>query len=289
MSKMVDGAQAFGAIGGAIGAWAGDQNANEDRRKQLEILRKLYANYESLNPVITAETEEAYNLGPSDMEGVAARLDPATRNAQMAALQELQRVGLEGGMDAQSRSQQAQALAASAQQTRAQQGALLNSFAARGMGGGGNALGAALSAQQGSAQANALGGLQAAADSRSRQMAALRDSSSLASQVRGQDYGQATDLAGARDRVAEYNTRNKQGVAGANIDRRLAAANATMDNRFRRADGMARTGKDKADYYLSEQDRRRRMGAAVGTGIGGTIGAVGGAIADANTGGGMGG
>lgn len=288
MSKMVEGAQAFGQIGGAIGAYFGDLDANEDRRKQLQLLSYILRDYEGINPLVQAETEEAYNLGPSAYEGIAAQMDPATRNAQMAALQELQRVGLEGGMDAQSRAQQAQALASSAQQVKAQQGALLNSYAARGMAGSGASLGAALAAQQGAAQSNALSGLQAAADSRSRQLAALRDSSSLASQVRGQDYGQAADLAGARDRVAEANTRNRQDVQGRNIDRRLSARQMTIGNQFRQADGTASARRDMAGYYMSEQDRRRRNGAAVGTGIGGTIGAVGGGIADAY-GGGMGG
>jgi hypothetical protein len=184
-------------------------------------------------------------------------------------------------MDAQSRAQQAQALAASAQQVQAQQGALLNSYAARGMGGSGASLGAALAAQQGAAQANAMGGLQAAADSRSRQLAALRDSGSLAAQVRGQDYGQASDLAGARDRVAEANTRNRQDVQGRNIDRRMDARQQTINNQFRRVDGMAGARRNMSDYYMSEQDRRRRNGSAVGTAVGGTIGAVGGGIADA--------
>jgi hypothetical protein len=285
MSKMTDGAQALGAVGGAFGAFIGDQKANEERRKQLLTLQAMYRNFESIRPEMFAEAEEAYNMDPSAFEGVAAQMDPATRNAQMLALKELQQVGLAGGMDPQSRAAEAQALAGSAQQVRAQQGALLNSFAARGMGGGGNALGAALAAQQGAAQTNAMGGLQSAADSRSRQLAALRDSASLAGQVRGMDYGQASDLAGARDRVAEYNTRNRQAIAGANIDRRYAAQGDTINNRFRRADGMAGTGKMKADYFMSEQDRKRRMGAAIGTGVGGTVGAVGGAIADVNSGG----
>lgn len=281
MSKMMDGAQTFGAIGGALGAMAGDKDAGEARRKQLLLLQQMYQSYDNINPLLQAETEEAYNFGPSAYEQIAAQMDPATRNAQMAALQELQRVGLSGGMDEQSRAQQAQALAASAQQTRAQQGALLNSYAARGMGGSGAALGAALSAQQGAAQSNAMGGLQAAADSRSRQLAALRDSGALASQVRGMDYGQASDLAGARDRVAEANTRNRQDVQGRNIDRRYTAARDTTNNRYRAADGRLRAGQSLSDFYMSEQERKRRNAAAQGTAIGGAIGAVGGGIADA--------
>lgn len=288
MSKMVDGAQAFGQIGGAFGAWQGDMDAGEDRRKQLQQLQLILRDYGAIIPNINAETEEAYDLGPSAYEGIAAQMDPATRNAQMAALQELSRVGLEGGMDAQSRAQQAQALAGSAQQVQAQQGALLNSYAARGMAGSGASLGAALAAQQGAAQSNAMAGLQAASDSRQRQLAALRDSGAIASQVRGQDYGQAADLAGARDRVAEANQRTRQDVQRNNIDRRMNAQQQTINNRFRAVDGMAGARRDMSNYYMSEQDRRRRNGAAVGTAVGGTIGAVGGGIADAY-GGGMGG
>lgn len=113
---------------------------------------------------------------------------------------------------------------------------------------------------------------------RARQLQALASGASLAGQMRGMDYGQAMDRAGARDRVAEYNARNSQAVRGRNIDRRFAADQQTINNRFRRADGQAAGYNRAADMY--EEDARRIMaesqgiGSAVGRGVGAAAGAM---------------
>lgn len=272
-------AQAGGALGGLVGSVIGDAEGEKYRRRALRALQDASRMWGAIPTDINALGESTYDLGPSAFEGVGASLDPATRQAQMRALAQLQEISAAGGLDAQARSAQAQGLAAAAQQDRAQQGALMQQFASRGMGGSNAELGARLAAQQRSTSANALAGLQAGSDAQQRALQALMQSAALGGQVRGQDYGQASDLARSRDAVAEYNARNRQDVSSRNTDRRNQRAQANIDNRFRQAEGQRGSARDIADWNMTEEDRKRRFHTGVGTGVGTGIGAAVGAIA----------
>lgn len=270
------GAGLLGGLGGLVGGIVGGDAGDEERRRAAANLASLRALYSEINPIVQAGAETAYNLGPSAMEGVASEVDPAQRSTQLQALRALMDAGANGGMDAQSRASLLQGQAMAAREQRAQQGALRQDFQSRGMGGGGMELALRTAAGQQSANANAMAGVQAAADARTRQLAALQSGAALAGQVRGQDYGQAADRAQARDRVAEYNSRNSQGVAGRNIDRAYNARQQTVDNRFRRAGGEAAALQGQADMSMDEARRREQRGYALGGAIGSTAGAVGG-------------
>lgn len=272
-------AQAGGALGGLVGAVIGDSEGEKNRRRALRALQDASRMWGAIPTDINALGEDTYSLGPSAVEGVGASLDPATRQAQLRALSQVLAQAEAGGLDASARAQQAQALGAAAQQNRAQQGALLDSFAARGMSGSGTELAARLAAQQGAAQSNSMVGLQAAADAQARRMAALTQGASLAGQVRQADYGQSMDAARASDAVAQYNTRNRQDVANRNVDRRNQRAQANIDNRFRQAAGQQGSARDIADWNMTEDERKRRFHTGIGTGVGTGVGAAVGAIA----------
>lgn len=274
---MIDrGTNLLGGIGGGIGAWLGGDASEDERKRAEETLRSIGRLYEGVNPYVSAGHEDAFDLGPSAMEGVASQVDPAMRSAQLQALRGLMDAGANGGMDAQSRAALMQGQAMAAREQRAQQGALRQDFQARGMGGGGLELGLRAAAGQQSANANAMAGVQAAGDARSRALSALQSGAGIAGQVRGADYSQAADRAGARDRVAEYNSRNRQGVAGRNIDRTMDARQQTVNNQFRRADGQAGALSGQVQMSREEAERRRQQGYAVGGALGSAAGAVGG-------------
>jgi len=266
----------LGGVGGAIGGLLGDRAGEEERRRAMANLSAIRSLYEGINPYVQAGFEQTYNLGPSAMEGVASQVDPTLRSTQLAALRDLMGVAEAGGFDAQSRAQLAQAQASAAQQQRAQQGALRQDFAGRGMAGGGSELALRAAAQQQAANANSMAGVQAAADARSRALASLQAGAGLAGQVRSADYGQAADLAGARDRIAEYNSRNSQGVAGRNIDRRYQADQQTYLNRMGRADRQADVYRDQTALLMDRERRNRAMGQGLGSAIGRGAGALGG-------------
>lgn len=98
-------------------------------------------------------------------------------------------------------------------QAAGQQAGDIASTAARrgGMGGG---LEAALVSQAGQDELNALGGLNAsiAADSRGRALQALMGRASNASQMRGQDWREASDRAAAMDLTNRFNATQRQGA-----------------------------------------------------------------------------
>lgn len=264
----------LGGVGGAIGGLIGDRAGEADRRRAMANLNAIRGLYQGINPNVQAGYEETYNLGPSAMEGVASQVDPAMRSTQLAALRSLMETAGQGGFDAQSQAVLMQAQGQAAQQQRALQGALRQDFAARGRAGGGAELALRAAGQQQSANANAMAGVQAAADARARAMAALQSGASLAGQVRGADYSQAADAAGARDRIAEYNSRNSQAVRGRNIDRQYDAAQQTLNNRFRRADGEAGAMRAQSDYLMQQEQRRRELAQGVGSAVGRGAGAV---------------
>lgn len=266
----------LGGLGGLVGGIVGDESAEDARRRAEATWRSMGALYDGINPYVTAQGETAVGLGPSAMEGVVGEVDPATRSMQMQALRSLMGMGEAGGMDPQSRSDLMQSQAMAAREQRAQQGAIRNDFAARGRGGGGTELALRAAAGQQSANANAMAGVQAAGDARTRALQALASGAGLAGQVRGADYAQAADRAGARDRVAEYNARNRQGVQGRNADRANDAQQRTFDNRMRRAGGQAGALQGQAGMQLDEAERRARQGYALGSAVGNTVGAVGG-------------
>lgn len=266
----------LGGLGGALGGLLGDRAGEDERRKAQQYLASIRGLYDAIDPSVRAYQEQTHNLGPSAMEGVASQLDPTLRSTQLAALRDLMGMAEAGGFDPQSRAQLAQAQASAAQQQRAQEGALRQDFAGRGMAGGGSELALRAAAQQQAANANSMAGVQAAADARTRALASLQSGAALAGQVRNADYGQATDLAGARDRIAEYNSRNSQAVHGRNLDRLTQAEQATIDNRFRRAGGQAAAYRDQASYLMDRERRNREMGQGLGSAVGRGAGAIGG-------------
>jgi len=272
------GGDLLGGLGGLAGSLLGDAGAENARREARGTLAAWRGLYQGINPIVSAVKEEEVGLGPSAMEGVASEVDPSSRAAQVSALRSLMGIANEGGMDPQSRAALLQAQGAAARERAATTGALRQSFQSRGMGGGGMELALATGAGQQAANANAMAGVQAAADARTRQLQALSQGAGLAGQVRGQDYSQAADRAGARDRVAEYNARNQQAVRGRNADRAYTAQQQTVDNRFRSAAGQAGAMAGQVDEASREAERRARQGYAIGGAAGSLLGSVGGGL-----------
>lgn len=143
-------------------------------------------------------------------------VDPATRNAQMAALSRLSDIGSSNGMDAQAKYDTQQSVDRSNSNEAGQRGAILQNFAARGVGGSGAELAADLQASQGDANQQATAGLQASATAQKRALDALSSGATLAGTVRSADYNQAANAASAQDIINNFNAKNSQAVAGAN-------------------------------------------------------------------------
>jgi hypothetical protein len=192
-----------GGAGEVIGGLFGGDDEKRARRERERALAELAG----LN----------VEAGPSSLNSYNA--DPRLRLAQVGAMDELGRVGREGGMDIGSRVALREAQNATSAQERGSREAILQSMAARGQGGGGAELAAQLTNQQGAASRDAATGARAAADARTRALMSLTQSGQLAGQTRGQDFGEAAGKAGAQDAINQFNAsqRLSRGTAVAGL------------------------------------------------------------------------
>lgn len=270
----------FSGAGGLLGGLYGEISAGQDRDKDRALQEAAMRQWLGLEaPSIdsmrqsSVGDEQAFNLGPSAMEGIQG--DPATRAAQMQALQQMMGVANEGGMDPVSRAQAYQAQADASGYEQGQRGAIAQNMAARGLRGSGNEYAALLAGQQGGANRAAQGGMQAASDARMRALQAMSQGSQMAGQLRGQDFGQDAAKAQAKDAIARFNAMNSQQVADRNLANRQSISNHNaglyqqdFQNRAGIASGTAGAMRGGGDYYADDAVRQARLGQGLGQAAG---------------------
>ena len=140
----------------------------------------------------------------------SAAADPAAIAAQQKALEKLTGIVDEGGLTAVDRARIAEARANEDQYLRGQREATLANLEARGMGGSGTELMAQLAQQQEAGQRLSQANLATEAQAQMRAMQALGMLGGQAGQLRGQSYGEAANLASARDAIAKWNQQMQQ-------------------------------------------------------------------------------
>ena len=234
----------------AAGDYKKAQQLREEARKRIEDIKDP-----ELKQVI------AEQLGPSAMEGIQG--DPALRQAQLLALKKLQDVGNSDGMDAESRQALEQARQEAMRQNQADQQAILSGAAARGMRGSGMAMSAQLQAQQGSADRNALGNINAAGDARRRALQALAQSGQMAGDVRTQDFGEEAAKAKAADAIAAWNANTRQGVQSENNQNELYRSSFSL----KKGTASAQAIDNEASGYDAKAGRKKRIWGDAGEGI----------------------
>lgn len=151
-----------------------------------------------------------------------------TRQAQLAALNQLQDMASKGGMDEGSIAALQAAEGRAGQDIRGQREAIRNAGLRQGTFGGGQDLAAQEAAVQGSANTLALAGTQAAADARARALQAISQTGRLAGDVRSQD--EALDESNRRAQIERdrFNTQLRQATNQFNSGQRLGLTNAAI-------------------------------------------------------------
>lgn len=170
-------------------------------------------------------------LDPQDVETVqqgdsaysTIAEDPTLRGGQLDALSQIQATANAGGLDARARAGIEDALEAARTENRGAQGAILANARARGIAGSDLETVSRLVASQGANQASSRAALDVAALREQRRDQALRDSASLSSQIRGQDFSNNSQRASAQDAISRFNAANRQDVANRNVDARTDA------------------------------------------------------------------
>lgn len=149
--------------------------------------------------------------GPSAFSKISE--DPSLRTDQLSSLSALKSIA-NGGMRTEDRVAEREAIDAANRNEQAQRQAVLQSMAARGLGGGGLEFASQLQAQQGGANRANDAGSQAAANASRRALQAVGQYGTMAGQVRGQDYDQAARTAQQQDVMSRFNAGQRVQKAG---------------------------------------------------------------------------
>lgn len=225
------GIAAAGAIGGSmIAANAAGKAQNRAAGAQANAIDTLGAvdvpTIESqmiqlqqlkLSGKLTPEQEAAVNQQMSQLNAI--KTDPSLRTAQMGALTKLQQVGDQKGLTVQDRAQIQEIQNASNQQEQSNRNAILQNAQQRGMGGSGLEQAAELMNNQSAATNASNQGMQTAAQAQARALQAITQAGTLGTQIQGQDFNQAAQVASAQDSINRFNAANQQSVDQRNIDR----------------------------------------------------------------------
>lgn len=174
--------------------------------------------------LMTPAQAQAVVQQQSAMSGVNA--DPATTEAEMTALSQMQDVAGDNGMTPEMQAQLTSALNAANTNTQGERGSIIDKMAQRGIPTSlmGTAAESAAAGQD--AQTANLSATQAAGQAEQNALTAMANSGTLAGNVNAQEFSQGAQKAQAQDTINQWNAANKTNVNLAN------AANTQASNLY---------------------------------------------------------
>jgi len=206
-------------IGDIFGAGGGEEARQGEYDKALDLYDNL-PDYQYAGNVSSAYANE----------------DPQLRDYQLNAIQSLQDLYKNGGVDASTTAALDKIRRDEDVNTRGSREAIMQDYRSRGLQGGD--LLATLTNAQSSADRRNAGDTQAAGDAATRGLTALYNSGNLAGTTRGQDYERMSAL----DRIAEFNNQNRQNYYNNSYNNAYNVAN-------QKSGIYTGVGNSKADQY----------------------------------------
>lgn len=271
------------AIGAGLtlaGGLAGQEAGRGDRERANQLMeealsafrgidipdiqkQQLYFEHLQSQGKLTPEMVAAVEQGPSAFESI--QTDPKLAQAQMNALQQMQKMG-EQGLTAGDLAALAQGLRQAAGQNQAQQAQILQNMEARGVGGSGAELAARLQASQGSADMANQQALAALGQAQNRMLQGVAQSGQMAGTMRGQGFAEQSAKAQASDFIKNWNAQQQQGTNYANVAARNQAQGQNLANQQRIADTNVGLSNQQQQHNkgLLQQDFMNRMAKATG-------------------------
>jgi hypothetical protein len=239
-TALAAGAIAAPVVGGLIGADQANSarsDANNLRSQALSQFANLSApdieqmklNLEQYSSAgtLTPEMIQQINLGNTALEGVST--DPRLKQSQMQALQNMTQIA-NTGMSSADQAAYELARRNAASEAQAKQNQILQNMQARGQGGSGAELLASLQNTQSSADRLQQAQLEQAKAAQQARMQALQNQASMSSNVRSQDYNEASALANAKDAISKFNAQNAQNVGTLNTQTKNQAQQSNLTN-----------------------------------------------------------
>lgn len=244
---------AIGGLIGGIGGLFGGGDDDEERAKQLQAdaleqiknlklpdIKDLQLQLEDLKAQgkISPEMQETILQQASELHNV--KTDPRLKDAQMGALDKLQKISSEG-LTPEDRMRINSVRRTISGDTHARDEAILQQMAQRGAAGSGNELAARMIASQGAADRASQQGDQIASDSNKAALQALMNSGTLGGQIRNQDFDEKSKIASAQDVINRFNAANRQNISSSNTGLRNNAQTANLTEAQRLADSNVGT------------------------------------------------
>lgn len=273
-----------GSAGGALGSLFGKKNYNKEalellRQAQERIMAIPQPTAEDLRLVLqplvqqgVIEPEDYQTIMQKPSEFLNINIDPTGRDAEIGALNELQNIVDQGGMDAMFRSGMQEATNAQNMNLRGQRDAILQNAAERG------ALNSNLTVADQLARASEDAYLansstnQIAADAEMRALQALMAKADLGGKVTAQDFAQEQAKAQAIDAINRFNAENSQSQANLNTGTRNQAQATNLALKQDIANANVGTVNDQARYNANLpqqifQNKLQQAGAAAGVSV----------------------
>lgn len=246
---------------------------------------------------LTPQLEQYIKAGPSQVAGITE--DPALKQRQMSALNLLSQRAT-GGLNPEDRAKFNEIRTQLAKEQEAKQQQLQQAYQARGMGGSGAELAAALQNQQSGANQASTQGDQLAATASQNALQAALQSGQLGGQIRQQDFNVNQARASAADEMNRFNVQNQTNSQARNVNaqnqaqaynvgtgQQLANANTSAANNelYRQntakltdynnqtalaktqADAQKQKAKEEWDRSQAEANRNAQIAQGIGTAV----------------------
>jgi hypothetical protein len=242
MSGIIAGIGGAAALGGGLLASSAESDASDAAQAALEKAREIIGGvqtptaeqmqvvYQQLQSagVLTPELEQTLQQKTNVMNNV--KVDQDVIDAQKQSLSSLQQLA-KTGLTASDRAAEQQVLNQQQQQNQANQGAVMQNMAARGMGGSGAELAARLGGSQSAMQNAQAAGLQIGDTATRNALNAQLQSGQLAGQMNQQQFGQQAQIAQSQNAINQFNLQNAQQVQGYNTQLQNQAQQANLANK----------------------------------------------------------
>jgi len=304
------------ALGNIIGGFLGANASKMDRSKAKDMAKQALQYYQDIGlppdyskqlvlqefqrqGIYTPELEQ--DLSDTLQESQVAKIqeDPALRQAGLQALQMMQARG-KVGLSAEDRAALNQVRQETQRDAEAKRQQIMQQMQARGMGGAGAELASQLQAAQSAADQAATGSSNLMAQAQQRALEALGQSSSMAQQMRSQDFNineakaRAIDErnrmllensiarqranVGALNTAQQANLKEQQRIADANVQqaneekrRQMEAKQAQYGQKLNWAAGASGQASGLSDYYAKQAEAKAQQQKDTAKGIGGLV------------------
>jgi hypothetical protein len=190
-------------VGGVVGKVLGDMS---EAKAQALINQAMDATGKIDVPALEALMAE--EIGPSAFEQI--KTDARLKDAQYGVLGRFREMYDQGGMDLEDRANLNRVTSRTGRAASASRNAIQGNMDARGMGGSGASYLLQQKAAQDQAQDANQAGMDMAGQAMRRRFEAMKQHGNMAGQIRGQEYGEQSNLASARDSVNRYNAQARE-------------------------------------------------------------------------------